>query len=119
MVGVFLAPLVFSEYKTTSIMLRAIEFEALAFGISLLATAIYPNFFGVQKGENVLVVTSDPITNRVIIKLATALESRKLHEMIKISVMDGTETVGTVESYPGIISPARISIKPEENIKVI
>ena len=119
MVGAFLAPIVFSEYKTTSILLRMIEFEALAFGLALLATAIYPNFFGVQKGENVLVVTSDPITNRMVIKLATALESRKLHEMIRISVIDGTQTIGKVEAYPGIVSPARISVKPEENIEVI
>ncbi|MFH1306027.1 MAG: hypothetical protein ABIH83_00015 [Candidatus Micrarchaeota archaeon] len=118
MIGVFVAPLLLAEYGTTNILFRFLQFEALALGMAIVATIAIPQLTGVQKGEKVLLITSDPVSNRMTIKIATALENAKLNKEIKIDLGDVVAT-GTVESYSGIISPARINIKPEQNIKVI
>ena len=118
MIGAFAAPFVLAEYGAVDLLFRVIQFEALALALSIASTFLYPQIFGVQKGEKVLLVTTDPVANRTIIKLATALESGKLHEMIKIGV-GHEEMEGEVEAYAGIISPAKVKAKPEENISVI
>ncbi|PIT84803.1 hypothetical protein COU37_00910 [Candidatus Micrarchaeota archaeon CG10_big_fil_rev_8_21_14_0_10_45_29] len=118
MIGAFAVPFVLAEYGAVDLLFRVIQFEALALALSIVSTFAYPHLFGVQKGEKVLLVTTDPVANRTIIKLATALESGKLHKMIKIGV-GHDEMEGEVESYAGIISPAKVKAAPEENIKVI
>ena len=105
--------------SAVSLLVRGMQLEALATGLALIATAIYPYVFGVRKGEKVLLITNDPITNALMIRLATALEGSKIHQSIKIGMDDGSVMTGTLDSYPGIISPARVSVKPESNIRVI
>ena len=119
MLGVFAAPLVAPSLSAVSLLVRALQLEALAAGLAILTTAVYPTVFGVRKGEKVLIITNDPITNALIIRLATALEGSKLHQSIKIGMDNGSVMIGTVDAYPGIISPARVSVKPESNIQVI
>jgi len=118
MIGVFLAPYVFGEYQATEILFRFLQFEALALALSIIATAAIPHFFGVLKGEDVLMVTKDPIGNRTVFKLAKAINGGKLGSEIKVTNGADGEIV-TVESYSGIVTPARVSSKPEANIKVI
>jgi hypothetical protein len=118
LLGVFLSPLAIPSLGAVSLFVRLLQFEALAGGLAILTTAIYPYVLGVRKGEKVLIITNDPLTNALIIRLATALEGRKLHESIKIGLDDGSVMVGKVDAYPGIISPARVSVNPESNIRV-
>lgn len=119
LLAVFLTPYLIPESGKVDYLFRAMQYEALAVALAIIATAVYPNVFGVQKGEKVLLVTTDPITNRMIISLVTALENKKLNENIKIKMSDGNTAEGIIESYPGLISPARITMKPEQNLKVI
>lgn len=118
MIGVFVSPILFLEYGTTSILMRFVQFEALAVALSIISALAVPNYLGVMKGEKVLVITSDPLKRSTTIKIATALEGGKINSDIKIEVGNSVLT-GTIESYCGIITPARISIKPEKNINVI
>ena len=115
MVGVFLTP----NKGLTSMLASFIQYEALALAGSILAAILLPNVFGVRKGERVLLITNDPVTNAMTVRLVLALESGKLHENIKIAMDGGMETLATVESYPGILTPARVSVKTENAIRVI
>lgn len=115
MVGVFLSP----NKGLTSMLASFIQFEALALAGAIVAAIAVPNLFGVRKGERVLLITNDPVTNAITVRLVLALESGKLHENIKIALEGGMEALATVESYPGILTPARVSVKTENAIRVI
>ncbi len=118
MIGVFVAPYLLAEYQTTEILFRFLQFEALALALSIIVAFILPQVIGVAKGETVLIITNDPVANRTVFKMAKALESAKVSKEIKIQT-NGVEQIGVVESYSGLITPARVSIKLESNIKVI
>lgn len=115
MLGVFLS----APKGLTSTIATFLQFEALALAGAILYAVAKPIVYGVQKGEQVLLIDSNPMTNGISVRLATALESAKLHQNIKISMGGTGEIVATVESYSGIITPARVSIKPENSISVI
>ncbi|MFH1095117.1 MAG: hypothetical protein V1728_02785 [Candidatus Micrarchaeota archaeon] len=119
MLAAFATPFLVPEVGAGGLIVRLFQYEALAFALALLLTIVYPRLLGVSKGERVLIITNDPVANHLIIRLATALEHKKLHELIKVGLDDGSEVVGLVDSYPGIISPARVSVKAENNLKVI
>ncbi len=115
MVGVFLSP----NKGLTSMLAAFIQYEALALAGAIVAAIALPNLFGVRKGERVLLITNDPVSNAVTVRLVQALENGKLHENIKIAMEGGLEALATVESYPGILTPARVSVKTENAIRVI
>ena len=119
MFAAFLTPILVPSIGAGGLIVRMFQYEALAFAFALVLTISYPPLFGVSVGERVLMITSDPVTNHIIVRLATALEHKKLHQLIKVGLDDGSEMVGTVDSYPGIVSPARVSVKAENNLKVI
>ena len=118
MIAVFAVPFILEEYGTVSIVMRFLQFEALALALGIGVAIFVPMYFGILKGEKVLLITTDPVRRNTVIKIATALESGKLNEDIKIQ-MGKKQYTGTVESYSGIITPARISLRPEKNIEVI
>ncbi len=95
-----------------------IQFEALALAGAIMFTIAHPFLFGVSKGERVLLITQDPVTSAMTIRLAVALEKGKVHQNIKIGMDGGLEALATIESYPGIFTPARVSVKPENAISV-
>ncbi len=115
MVGVFLTP----NRGLTSMVAAFLQYEALALAGAIVAAIALPNLFGVRKGERVLLITNDPVTNAVTVRLVVALQSGKLHENIKIAMDGGLEALATVESYPGILTPARVSVKVENALRVI
>ncbi|VVB56571.1 Uncharacterised protein [uncultured archaeon] len=96
-----------------------IQCEALALAGAIGFTIAHPFIFGVSKGERVLLITTDPVSNSLSIRLAVALQKGKVHENIKIGLDGGLEALATIESYPGIFTPARVSVKPENAIRVI
>ena len=115
MVGVFFTP----NKGLTSMLAVFIQYEALALAGAILAAIFVPNIFGVRKGERVLLITTDPVTNAVAVRLVLAMENGKLHQNIKVSLDGGQVALATIESYPGVITPARVSVKTENMIKVI
>ncbi len=115
MVGVFLTP----NKGLTSMLAAFVQYEALALAGAIVAAMALPNVFGVRKGERVLLITNDPVTNAIAVRLVLAMENGKLHQNIKVSLDGGQEALATIESYPGFVTPARVSIKAENMIKVI
>ena len=118
MIGVFLSPYLFGESQISQILFRFLQFEALALALSIATAIAVPPLFGVLKGEDVLMVTHDPIGNRTVFKLAKVIEGGRVGAEIKVTNGAAGEIV-TVDSYSGIVTPARVSAKPEANIKVI
>ena len=116
--GVFAIPFLLPELGAANVLLGLIQFEAVAVILSAGIAYALPMFLGIMKGENVLILTHDPIRNRTIIKIGKALETRKKGQEIKVTTGGDPET-GIVQEYSGIVTPARVRIKPEENIKVI
>lgn len=115
MLGVFMS----APKGLTNTIATSLQFEALAMAGALIYTVAKPLIWGVQKGEPVLLIDSNPMSNGISLRLATALENGKLHQNIKISMGGTVEAIATVESYSGIITPARVSVKPENSISVI
>ena len=115
MAGVFVS----APKGLTNTIALALQFEALAMAGALAYTVVKPLVWGVQKGEQVLLITNDPMSNAMSVRLATALESGKLHSTIKISMGGAMTAQAEIESYAGIITPARVSVKPENTISVI
>jgi hypothetical protein len=114
-VGVFLS----APKGLTNTLAAFLQLEALALAGAILYTVAKPFVFGVQKGEQVLLITNDPMSSAINVRLATALSDGKLHQNIKIGMGGSMEATATVESYSGIITPARVSVKPENTISVI
>ncbi len=115
MVGVFLSP----NKGLAGMLASFIQYEALALAGAIVAAIALPNLFGVRKGERVLLITNDPVTSAITVRLVVALESGKLHENIRIALDGGMEALAEVESYTGILTPARVSVKAENAIRVI
>jgi len=117
-VGVFAIPFLAPSIGAANILLGLIQFEAIAAVLSAGISYSLPPIVGIMKGENVLILTHDPMRNRTIVKIGTALETKKKGQEIKVISGSAPET-GIVQEYSGIVTPARVSIKAEENIKVI
>jgi hypothetical protein len=115
MVGVFLS----KPAGLGNTIAAILQFEGLALAGAIIYAIVHPLLFGVSKGERVLLLAPDPISNSLTIRLAVALENGKKHQSIRIAMDGGMEAVATVESYAGILTPARVSIKPENAIKII
>ena len=115
MLAVFLA----APKGLTNTIATFLQFEALALAGAIVYAIAKPIVYGVQKGEQVLLITNDPMSNAMSVRLATALESGKLHGTIKISMGGAMTAQAEIESYAGIITPARVSVKPENTISVI
>jgi len=91
--------------------------KLFAFGtvVSIGITAFYPDIRGVKAGDHVSVVTGSAIP-AIIGRIGTATTDGKKPEQIKIALQNGTEVVGVIESYTGLVSPAKIRIIYEEKL---
>ncbi|VVB57957.1 Uncharacterised protein [Candidatus Anstonella stagnisolia] len=92
---------------------------AASLGVSLLAPFIYTHVRGVQNGDRVVVVagTTSSITGFVA-KHATALEKGHIGKKIRVALDGGPEMEATVDSYSGILSPARVSLS-QKDLKIL
>lgn len=115
MVGVFISS---AGASLGGLLVSFLQYEALAVAGSIVTAMAYYNIMGVRKGDQVLVINQEPINQGLSIRIAVALENAKLHKPIRIR-FGNEEVVGEVDSYPGFIYPARVSVKTENNIKVI
>lgn len=118
MIGVFASPYIFGGYQMADISFRFLQFEALALALAIATAIIIPPIFGVLKNEDLLIISRDPVRNRTSFRLTKALERGKIGAKIRIK-SGGGEEVAIVESYSGIVTPARVSVRVEENIQVI
>jgi len=95
--------------------MEALRIMAIGTVVSIGVTKLYPDLRGVRKGD-VVAVVADSATPSIIGRFGTAAMHGKKNDQIKIIFQNGTEVVGVVEGYPGIISPARIRAIYEERM---
>jgi hypothetical protein len=93
-------------------------FKMIAGGIVLagVVSILYPEMRGIKSGDVVSVITSNTSVPFLIGRFGRALEEGKKNKLIKVKLGDGSEVIGIVESYEGIISPPRIRIIYEEKL---
>jgi hypothetical protein len=91
--------------------------KMLAFGTvaSMAITVFYPEVRGIRAGDRVSVVTDSGIPS-LIGRIGFAAHSGKKNERIKITLQNGSEVIGIIESYTGLISPPRIRVLYEERL---
>lgn len=91
--------------------------KMMAFGtvLSIVITFIYPEVRGVKAGDIVSVVNGGGI-NGLLGRFGKAAASARKNEQIKIVLDNGGEVVGIVESYTGLVGPAKIRLLYEEKL---
>ncbi len=96
-------------------LMGTLKIMAVGTVLSIGVTAFYPEFRGIKTGDTVSVVTDSGIP-AIIGRLGTAAMSGKKNQKIKITLQNGNEAFGVIESYTGIISPPRIRLLYEERL---
>lgn len=92
---------------------------AASMGISLLSPFIYMHIRGVQNGDRVVVVAGNASNLAgFVAKHATALEKSHIGKKIRVALDGGPEMDATVDSYSGILSPARVSLS-QKDLKIL
>lgn len=99
----------------SSTLMGALKLMALGTVLSIGITAFYPEVRGIKAGDTVSVVSDAGIPS-IIGRLGTAENGGRRNQQIKIMLQNGTEVLGVVESYIGIISPPRIRVLYEERL---
>ncbi|MFN7991096.1 MAG: hypothetical protein U0R44_02965 [Candidatus Micrarchaeia archaeon] len=82
---------------------------------TITITAVYPDLRGIKAGDRVSVVNDSAIP-AIIGRIGTAGASGKKNDRIKITLNNGNEALGVIESYVGLISPAKIRLLYEEKL---
>ena len=93
----------------------ALKIFALGTAGSIAITVFYPEMRGVRQGDAVSVV-ADTAVPSIIGRIGRAMNSGKKREQIKIVLPNGTEVMGIVEDYGGLISRPKIRIIYEEKL---
>jgi hypothetical protein len=102
----------FSPDATLMGLLKLLAIGAVG---AVAAAVFYPELRGIKAGDAVSVVTDSGIPS-LIGRMGRAAASGKKNQEIKILLQNGTEVIGIIESYTGIISPPRIRILYEERL---
>ncbi len=92
-------------------------FKIMALGtvLSIAVTVLYPEVRGIRQGDTVAVVADSAIPG-IIGRLGVAEVDGRKDEQIRITLNNGSEIQGVVESYCGLISPPKIRIIYEEKL---
>jgi len=96
-------------------IIEALKLLALSTVISIAITAFYPDIRGIKAGDTVSVVNDSNIPS-IIGRMGIAAASGRKNGQIKITLSNGNEVIGVVESYVGLISPPKIRILYEEKL---
>lgn len=98
-----------------STILGLLKAAALGVVASIGVSAVYPEIRGIKTGDTVSVV-SDPGIPSLIGRIGRAAQAGKKNEQIKIFLQNGTEVMGVIESYIGLVSPPKIRAVYEERL---
>lgn len=96
-------------------LINTLKIMALGIVLSVAITAFYPEIRGIKTGDTVAVV-SDSAISSLIGRLGVAAAGGKKNQQIKITLQNGNEVTGVIESYTGIISPPKIRVIYEERM---
>ncbi len=98
-------------------LMDLIRLIGLDLGITLLYVLFYPQFRGVKKGDQVVVVANSLVpsvlgrTGRIISPV------KGLHKKVTVRLDDGSEIKGILETYEELLSPPRVRLIYEERIE--
>jgi hypothetical protein len=93
--------------------IETLRMFALGTVLSIAVAAFYPEWRGVRQGDAVAVV-SDASVPAIIGRAGRAASDGRKNGQIRITLPNGTEAVGVIESYTGLISPPKIRMIYEE-----
>jgi len=96
-------------------VLETVKLMALGSVASVAFTAAYPEIRGIRNGDAVSVVTAAGIAS-LIGRPGTAAADARKNQKIKILLDNGSEVLGVVESYTGLISPPKVRLIYEEKL---
>ncbi|MBD3210584.1 hypothetical protein GF318_04350 [Candidatus Micrarchaeota archaeon] len=96
-------------------IVSTLKMLALGTVASVAITAFYPDLRGVRSGDTVAVVTDSAIPG-IIGRIGWAVDNGRKNEQIKITLQNGSEVLGVIESYNGLISPPKIRVIYEEKL---
>ncbi|MFH1520088.1 MAG: hypothetical protein ABID61_00415 [Candidatus Micrarchaeota archaeon] len=96
-------------------LIGALKMMALGIVLSIVITFVYPEVRGVKTGDPVSVVNGGGI-NGLLGRFGRATAPARKNEQIKILLDNGGEVVGIVESYIGLVGPAKIRLLYEEKL---
>ncbi len=96
-------------------LMGALKIMAVGTVLSIGITAFYPEIRGIRAGDTVSVVADSGIPS-LIGRMGMANAHARKNQQIKITLNNGSEVIGVVESYTGIISPPRIRLVYEEKL---
>ncbi len=96
-------------------VMGTLKLMALGTVLSIAVTVLYPDLRGIRQGDTVSVVTDSAIPG-IIGRLGTAEADGKKDEQIRITLNNGSEIKGVIESYCGLLSPPKIRIIYEEKL---
>ena len=98
-----------------STILGALKILALGTVFSIVITVFYPEIRGVKAGDTVSVVSGSGLP-ALLGRIGRASAAARKNEQVKIILDNGNEVVGQVESYIGLIGPAKIRLLYEEKL---
>lgn len=96
-------------------LMGTLKMLALGTVASVGITVFYPDLRGVKSGDTVSVVTNSALPG-IIGRLGTASTDGRKNEQIKITLQNGSEVLGIIEGYVGLVTPAKIRIIYEEKL---
>ena len=96
-------------------MLETLRLIAVGTVASVGVAAFYPEIRGIRSGDAVSVVPDSGIPS-LIGKMGTAAADGRKNQKIKVKLDNGSEVLGLIESYIGLISPPRIKLIYEEKL---
>lgn len=109
--GLFAISLIYFAITPGQGLLELLKFMALSLGISIVFLLVYPRIRQVRKGDHVTITGSMPAPFASFLGLtAIALSDAAMGKEVRVKLGRGTEAVGMVESYEGMLSPPKIRL---------
>lgn len=96
-------------------LIGALKMFAFGTVLSIGITAVYPEIRGIKAGDRVSVVANAGLPS-ILGRIGKAAAAARKNEQVKIILENGNEVVGVVESYIGLVGPAKIRIVYEEKL---
>jgi len=107
--------LLYFAFVPEATLMMLLKMLAVGTVASVAVSIVYPEIRGVKDGDTVSVVYGKTITP-LLGKAGTAMEEGKKNRQIRVKLNNGSEVVGIVESYIGVITPPRIRVVYEEKL---
>jgi len=107
--------LLYFAFAPEATVIMLLKMLAVGMVASIALSIVYPELRGVKDGDTVAVVYGKTLTP-LLGRAGTAMEEGKKNNRIRVKLNNGSEVMGVVESYVGLVSPPRVRIVYEEKL---